>query len=214
MANKETLRKALSFKLSTPAKMPGFTFALSASACNVGSKLRSIPGSVCSHCYACKGFYTMYPKVAEVRAHNTALIQDKSKLANWANELAEFINVSRQSVFRYHDSGDLQSFEHLCAIVGVARKAPNCKFWLPTKEYALVDKFNNMFGAFPSNLCVRVSSPMVQQAPLAKYANTSTVDHSASAFSCPVSGGKDNCDNHNCRECWNVNTPNINYHIH
>lgn len=211
--NKETLRKALSFKLSTPAKMPGYTFALPARACGTGSKLRKVNGSVCSSCYACKGYYVMYEKVAKVREDNLAIVSDVTKLSAWAKELSEFINISRQEVFRFHDSGDLQSLEHLCAIVGVARRSPSCKFWLPTKEYKLVDEYLTRFGSFPANLCVRVSSPMVGQAPLKKYANTSTVNNSI-GFDCPVRGGKDTCDKHNCRACWDSSVSNINYHKH
>ena len=211
--NKETLRKALSFKLSTPSKMPGFTFALQAGAgCPTGNKLRSIPGSVCHDCYACKGRYVM-GAAKELRQANLAIVSDNSKLASWANELASFIIATGQKEFRFHDSGDLQSLEHLAAIVGIARKVPSTRFWVPTKEYAIVDKFQKLFGAFPSNLVVRLSSPMVGQAPLAKYGLNCTVD-SGVGFQCPVSGGTDTCDKHNCRACWDSSVANINYHKH
>ena len=43
--------------LSKPSKMPSFGYSISARACNVGAKLRKVAGSVCSKCYALKGFY-------------------------------------------------------------------------------------------------------------------------------------------------------------
>ena len=211
--NKKTLRKALSFRLSSPSKMPGFSFALPAARCNNGSKLRKIPGSVCRSCYAHKGCYAKYKRVARVRNDNYSIVSRTKSLSSWARELSTFINATNQAAFRFHDSGDLVSFEYLCAIVGVVRNSPNCKFWLPTKEYALVDRFIKSFGSFPGNLCVRVSSPMVGQGPLFKYGCTSTVD-SNSGFNCPVTDGKDNCNKHNCRACWNNNVANVNYHKH
>ena len=211
--NKQTLLDNLSCKLSTPSKMPGYTFALPAKDCITGGKLRTIAGSVCYGCYAHKGAYS-YPKTKAVREHNLAIIRDSSKLVTWAIELSGFINTTKQKEFRFHDSGDIQSIEHLCAIVGIAKKCPDTKFWLPTKEYAFVSQYNKRFGAFPSNLCVRVSSPMLGQAPLKAYTCTSTVDSDSASFNCPVSDGKETCNTYKCRACWDNNVTNINYHKH
>jgi len=43
--------------LSKPGKMPGWAIGIPAAECNTGSKLRLIPDSVCSTCYALKGCY-------------------------------------------------------------------------------------------------------------------------------------------------------------
>ena len=40
--------------LSKPGKMPGWSIGIPAAECNTGSKLRLIPNSVCSTCYALK----------------------------------------------------------------------------------------------------------------------------------------------------------------
>ena len=38
--------------LGFPSKMPGTSYGTPAAACKVGSKLRAVPGSTCSFCYA------------------------------------------------------------------------------------------------------------------------------------------------------------------
>ena len=43
--------------LGKPSKMPGKAYGLPAKECNVGSRLRDVPGSVCETCYALKGRY-------------------------------------------------------------------------------------------------------------------------------------------------------------
>lgn len=43
--------------LSRPGKMPEGSISLPARACNMGSKLRKVPGSVCAACYAHEGRY-------------------------------------------------------------------------------------------------------------------------------------------------------------
>ena len=211
-ANKQAALRALpkGLKLSTPSKMPGYTFALDAKRCITGSKLRKIPGSVCSKCYGQKG-PSCYSKSVALRRGNMEWIKDNN-LPIWQKAMVDFLTISGQPEFRYHDTGDLQSLNHLCAIVGIARKVPQVKFWLPTKEYAIVREYTKRFGMFPENLIVRVSSPMIKQEPLT-FDYTSTVN-SGKGFACPVSNGQEKCDTYKCRACWDKNVSNIDYHLH
>ena len=48
--------------LSKPSKMPGWAYGLPADECKTGGKLKLIPNSVCSGCYADKGCY-VFPVV-------------------------------------------------------------------------------------------------------------------------------------------------------
>jgi hypothetical protein len=211
-AQTEKLAKSLSIKLSSPGKMPGFTFALPAQACITGSKLRKVEGSVCSKCYACKGHYC-FGATKALREHNLDAVRQSGQ---WVSDLIRFLQESGQPQFRFHDSGDLQSLGHLNQIVAVARAVPGCKFWLPTKEYAIVNSYlRGTPEGFPSNLCVRVSMPMIGQAP--KSYNglpTATVNSDCDTFNCPVKNGLEGCDTYNCRKCWDKGEANINYHKH
>jgi len=210
-AQTEKLAKSLSIRLSTPGKMPGYTMALPAQACITGQRLRKVKGSVCSTCYACKGHYC-FGAAKNVRQGNL----DKVRQGNeWASDLVRFLQGSGQPEFRFHDSGDVQSLAHLGLIVGVAKSVPTCKFWLPTKEYAIVNAYLKAHPeGFPTNLCVRVSMPMIGQ-PSNNYAGlpTSTVNCD-SGFNCPVKNGQEGCDTYKCRACWDNGVTNVNYHKH
>ena len=49
--NKEE-RKKITGGLSSPSKMPGYSYNLPAIHCKTGSKLAQIPGTTCHGCYA------------------------------------------------------------------------------------------------------------------------------------------------------------------
>ena len=44
--------------LTQTSKMPGPSYSLPTAACHTGWRMAQIPGSICSKCYANKGFYT------------------------------------------------------------------------------------------------------------------------------------------------------------
>ena len=44
--------EAITHTLSKPGKMPGFAYSTPAHECKTGTKLRAVPNSVCSKCYA------------------------------------------------------------------------------------------------------------------------------------------------------------------
>lgn len=194
--------------LSSPSKMPGHGYSISAAKCNVGSKLRKVKGSVCSHCYACKGRY-VFPNVQNAMQKRYDSMAD---LTQWTFNMVQAIEASGDQYFRWHDSGDLQSIEHLMAIVQVAVMTPKVMHWLPTKEYAVVRQYKKQYGMFPTNLTVRVSAPMVAgQAPDLGQPTSTVVTHVEQA-TCPApkQGGK--CLE--CRKCWDANTMNVAYLAH
>jgi len=197
--------------LSSPSKMPGYCISLSASKCNMGSKLRKVKGSVCEHCYACKGRYCFEPTK---KAHARRL--EALSNSQWIDAMVYLINkrAKKNPEFRWHDSGDIQSLQHLINIVAVVKQTPTVKHWIPTKEYKVVKEYLKKFGAFPSNLCVRVSMPMVRQTPKSYCGQpTSTVD-SGKGFKCPVTKGDQTCDMFNCRACWDKDCLNVDYGSH
>ena len=118
--------------LSKPSKMPCHGYSIPASACKTGTKLRAIPNSTCSSCYACKGRY-MFPNVQDALHRRLDALQD----SNWVEWMVALIGRKEKSgYFRWHDSGDLQSMEHLTGhhrdckpFAGNQVLAPNQRDW-------------------------------------------------------------------------------------
>jgi hypothetical protein len=195
--------------LGKPSKMPGLSYGISATLCKVGAALAKIKGSTCENCYALKANYA-YPSVKAAHEKRRAGIDDPQ----WADAMIYLIQQSKETYFRWHDSGDLQHFQHLLNIVRIAEALPSVSFWLPTREKALVNQYIRSFGAFPANLVVCVSAAMVDAAAPEGYDNTSTVHNTAvpEGFACPASKQGNKCLD--CRACWNRDIKNVSYLQH
>lgn len=199
-------------KLSKAGKMPCESFSLPAQACQTGAKLAQIKGSVCHGCYALKGNYR-FPSVKAPREHNIALLDD---LETWQANMIMTIKVSNASgYFRWHDSGDLQSFKHLLAIINIAQALPNIKFWLPTKEKAHLTRLTRDGVLVPDNLTIRLSMAMIDQAPInSAWHLTSTVHQNAQAFDTECEAYRQGGKCLTCRKCWDNSIDNISYPKH
>ena len=197
--------------LSAPSKMPCFSFSIPAIYCKTGMKLRNVTNTICSKCYALKGRYVFGVVKAAMQRRF-----DKLTDSNWVNAMTIAIRGNESSGhFRWHDSGDIQSLQHLINIVQIAKNLPSIKFWLPTREYSLASDYVKQYGAFPDNLIIRLSALTIDGAPPVTIANrigcvTSGV--SKEGFTCPSvkQGGK--CLD--CRACWDKNVTNVNYKLH
>ena len=219
-----TMKDALEVagSIGYPSKMPGTSYGISATMCKVGAKLAKIEGSTCSGCYALKGHYR-HASVTQAHAKRLDGISDP----NWANAMVYMLRrahgldggkvsatVKSPGYHRWHDSGDLQSLDHLDAICDVARRTPELKHWLPTREASMVAAYGKSGGSFPANLTVRVSATMVDGAPSRAFANTSTVHriNAAIGHACPAPTQGNECGS--CRACWSTSVANVSYHIH
>ena len=187
--------------LSKPSKMPGWSIGIPAKECKTGSKLQAVPGSVCYDCYAMKGCY-VFKVVQEAQYRRLAALYT----APWVQAMAHLINSKKPNVFRWHDSGDVQDLEHLNKIFEVCRLTPSKRHWMPTREAWIKDHLDRA----PSNLVIRFSAPMVDQAAPASWPNTSTVV-TANA-TCPSAKQGNICGD--CRNCWNSEIKNISYGQH
>ena len=107
--------------LSKPGKMPGWSIGLPAKECNTGGKLQNVKGSVCNNCYALKGCYVF--KIVQ-DAQYRRLKALKHEL--WVHAMTTLINNKKPDVFRWHDSGDVQSLDHLNKIFEVCKRTPSC----------------------------------------------------------------------------------------
>ena len=188
--------------LSKPSKMPGWAYGLPAPECKTGSKLRDIPNSTCSGCYAMKGCY-VFPVVQAAQYRRLASI----KSIEWVDAMAELINSKKSKYFRWHDSGDVQDEEHLMKIFEVCELTPGTQHWMPTRE-AWVKKY---LQHCPKNLVIRFSMPMIDQPAAGSWPNTSTVV-SGEGRTCPAPDRNNECGS--CRACWDPQVKNVAYGKH
>ena len=201
--------KAIAGSLGKPSKMPGLSYGISAKRCKVGAKLATIVGSVCHGCYALKANYS-YPSV--MQAHETRF--NSLFHPQWSEAMILQISRSNTQYFRWHDAGDLQNLQHLLNIVKIAEALPMVKFWIPTREKKIVHQFNDTFGAFPDNLCVRVSATMVDGDLPQGFATTSSVHEVDTAKGTVCEAYKNNNKCGDCRKCWDNTVSNVSYKKH
>jgi hypothetical protein len=187
--------------------MPGWSYSLPAGkACHTGSQLLNVPTSACHDCYAMKGHYR-FPNVIEAQRRRMMAVKFSP---TWVDDMIMLIGSKRELYFRWHDSGDLQSITHLQKIVNVATGLPLYNFWLPTLEYRFVKAYRSMTGGFPPNLTVRLSTPIVDQAPVTTNECTSSVVTSGATCPAPLQGNR--CAA--CRDCWNQGVKHVTYQQH
>tara|TARA_Y100000310_G_C20422653_1_gene687411 strand:+ start:78 stop:788 length:711 start_codon:yes stop_codon:yes gene_type:complete len=224
--------------LSKPSKMPCPGFSIPADTCGVGSKLAVVPGSVCNHCYARKGMY-QFPVVKNalykrhdilVKALNTDTSQFKASFKTL---------LKKQTHFRWHDSGDIISADHLKLICEIAQENDHVQFWIPTREFKIVSDYFKV-NTKPSNLIVRLSATKVDAIAPEKMArnhslvvsgvhtkNTSyvpcdskyTTDGTFTKNGEPNTGFCSGTDTRSgkkvdCRKCWNPGVFSVSYPIH
>ena len=193
--------KKITGGLSKPSKMPGPAYNLPAWACKTGSKLRKVPGSPCYGCYAFKGRYNFSNVQQALRRRLEAL---ESPL--WVEAMVTLIKG--QEFFRWHDSGDIQSEQHLKNIFEVCKLTPETKHWLPTQEREYLKDPE----AVPANLIIRLSGSKIDGPSPKAWPWTSSVVTSPEARTCPAPEQGNECGS--CRACWDKSTPNVAYGKH
>ena len=162
--------EALIGGLSSPSKMPCYSFNIPAVHCLTGAKLRAVLNSVCAECYALKGRY-LFGNVKRAMETRYQILQGALQgtgpvsLQDWTQAFVQVLRWNHehkgQDYFRWHDSGDIQSVEHLQAIAGIAFHVPRVSFWLPTREKGIITRYLSLGLKWDSNLTVRLSAPIV-----------------------------------------------------
>jgi hypothetical protein len=201
--------------LSSPSKMVVPSTGFNTNTCMKGSKLKLIKGSVCEDCYADKGFAKVFDKnVRPARHRRLEAIKDKAWVSSWIYIIKNKKVFQDEKVFRWQDSGDLQSKEHLDNIIAVATATPDVIHWLPTKESNLA---KSLGGVYPSNLIIRLSGSMVDgKAPNFKHTSTVTTDITkVNCFaSLPSTDSRWHEGCGECRNCWDSSIQDIAYYKH
>jgi hypothetical protein len=175
--------------------------------------MSKIAGSICASCYADRGFYSMYAKT--IKPAQFARL-DSINGEHWIDGMVSLIGTD--AFFRWHDSGDLQGLQHLEKIALVAQLTPNCRHWLPTREYSIVKQYIAKHGALPDNLIVRLSAmypdkPVSIPKSLQGFANiTASNVHTGKPLGTPCKAPEQNGACMDCRACWTNET--ISYALH
>ena len=195
--------KEITGGLSAPGKMPEGSYNLPARACQTGAKLREIPGTPCFGCYAFKGRYN-FPNVKDALSRRLESLQDPQ----WVQAMA--VLIKGKKFFRWHDSGDLQSVDHLKKIFEVCEATPETQHWLPTQERNYLPLQGS---SIPKNLIIRLSNAKNDTMPGQAWPHWSTVVTKPRAgHVCPAPEQGNQCGD--CRACWSKDVYEVQYKIH
>jgi len=216
--------------LTQTTKMPCHSFSIPTSACKKGSKLRKVEGSVCHHCYAHdRGNYS-WPNVKNAQARRLRILNEVITSGEGSGEWQLWVDtmvqlMSRETYFRWHDSGDLQSMEHLKLIVAVCKRTPHVMHRMPTKEFKTIRRYVQTVCKLPDNLIVQLSSPMLNDRikvsherwadgmqVATTYTNAAAAYADGVKFVCPATVDRKTCGD--CRACWDPTITNIAYMLH
>src|SRR5579863_6762718 len=216
-------------ELSITKKMPFFSFGLPAQACITGAKLHEVPDSVCNKCYSWNRGNYSFPHVKDAQQRR---LQNLSN-PNWVEAMVILINHSTTIVrrkgkdldprfFRWHDAGDLQSMQHLANICKICEQLKKVRFWLPTREYGIVQAFIAQGGAIPKNLTIRLSAHMIGgPVPKALATKLGVQMSGVHLKDAPLPKGFTECGAHtrenqcgDCRACWDKRVKIVSYQKH
>ena len=190
--------------LSAPGKMPEGSYNLPARACQTGAKLRQIPGTPCYGCYAFKGRYN-FPNVKDALTRRLESLGHR----DWVQAMT--VLIKGKKFFRWHDSGDLQSVDHLKKIFEVCKRTPETMHWLPTQERKLLQFLDP--DIIPTNLIIRLSNAKNDTKPGNAWPHWSTVVTVPRAgHVCPAPEQGNSCGD--CRACWSKDVKEVQYKIH
>ena len=186
--------------LSAPGKMPEGSYNIPASACQTGAILRDIPDTPCHECYAFKNRYN-FPNVKDALQRRLEALKDH----RWVRAMVTLMEGRKH--FRWHDSGDIQSVDHLKKIYEVCLNTPKTMHWLPTQER----KYLPLQGSsYPGNLTIRLSNSKNNTQPGNAWTHWSTVVDSGG--DCPASKQGNQCGD--CRRCWSRDVKHVTYPKH
>lgn len=209
--------------LSAPSKMPWYGFSISAHRCITGSKLRKVENSTCSFCYALRNRY-LFPNVQNAMERRfvglsnplweDAFVKVLTQLYYKGKKTYLFNGKQvKENRFRWHDSGDVSSLDHLTKINNIALRTPFLRHWLPTRETAILKQWK---GDFAPNLNIRFSVPMIgaklNRVVLELTQSTVGRDTDKTVYHCVAPKQNNHCLD--CSACWTKSIPAVNYKLH
>ena len=152
-----------------------------------------VAGSPCSGCYALQGNYKRFPAVQKALNRRLKSLEDP----RWVAGMITLIQG--RPVFRWHDSGDIQSAQHLKNIFEICKATAETLHWLPTREAQFIKDLQP--EVVPKNLKIVFSDHMNDQAHgVTFWPYTSGVTTKRGAATCPAPQQGNSCQS--CRQCW------------
>ena len=194
--------------LSNTSKLGVKSISLDANKCKTGSKLAKKSGTVCSGCYALKGCY-VFPVVKDAMARRLEFFNSP----NFIPIMVWLLQSQKKKYFRWFDSGDIQNIFMGLNILEICKQTPDIKHWIPSKEYKMWREILKI-EKLPKNVCLRISSPNIDQKPLEGFNNTSTVHENKKAFGLECIAYKQDGKCLECKACYNSKIKNISYPKH
>ena len=194
--------------LSNTSKLGCKSISLNAKSCKTGSKLAKKKGSVCFGCYALKGCY-QFPVVQNAMERRMKFFYHK----DFIPIMVFLLSSLRKKKFRWFDSGDVQNTIMALNILEICRLTPDIKHWIPSKEYKIWREALKI-QKLPNNVCLRMSSPNIDQEPLKGFENTSTVHKDKKAFGLECIAYKQDGKCLDCEACFNKKVKNVSYPLH
>jgi hypothetical protein len=150
---------------------------------------------------------------------SSVYVAQEKRLAAWKDDIdwpelmaIRLLIKQSQKVFRWFDSGDLQSVKMLEDICKVCTYTDGyLRHWLPTQERKFLKECT---CDIPENLNIRVSSTQLEQKQDAKdYTNSFVVkEPNVFAYTCPSKNQGGKCKE--CRACWDRNVSHVAYLQH
>ena len=194
--------------LSNTSKLGCKSISLNAKSCKTGSKLAKKKGSVCFGCYALKGCY-QFPVVQNAMERRMKFFYHK----DFIPIMVFLLSSLRKKKFRWFDSGDVQNTIMALNILEICRLTPDIKHWIPSKEYKIWREALKI-QKLPNNVCLRMSSPNIDQEPLKGFENTSTVHKDKKAFGLECIAYKQDGKCLDCKACYDPKVENVSYPLH
>ena len=194
--------------LSNTSKLGCKSISLNAKSCKTGSKLAKKKGSDCYGCYALKGCY-QFPVVQNAMERRMKFFYHK----DFIPIMVFLLSSLRKKKFRWFDSGDVQNTIMALNILEICRLTPDIKHWIPSKEYKIWREALKI-QKLPNNVCLRMSSPNIDQEPLKGFENTSTVHKDKKAFGLECIAYKQDGKCLDCEACFNKKVKNVSYPLH
>ena len=197
-------------KLSNTSKLGCLSWSLQAGTTCPGSKDDSGEWvAACAGCYARGGNYR-FANVKKVREHNQADWQRDE----WVSDMVT--GLSRETHFRWFDSGDMYSVALARKIAAIIAATPHCKHWLPTRmhKFPKFDAVLRQIEALP-NAVVRRSSDSINGEFSQVHGSTivaPTMPTPTGAIRCKAAEQDGKCND--CRACWSKDVPVVAYVAH
>lgn len=210
--------------LSSPSKMPGYSFGLPAH--------RACPranGTICAGCYASKGAYS-WSNVARAYEARYTWARERMKTAEGRADfvrtmVAAIKSARKQPYFRIHDSGDFFNAQYARCWAEIARALPDVKFWAPTRAWQMPTRLGFVvLGSEDELLAVlrdmaKLPNVTIRPSALMFGDDAPRVDglHAGSTadgpgFKCPAPAQGNACGP--CRACWDNKTESVSYRKH